>query len=240
MSNTVDLLAIGAHADDVDLTCGGTLVKAARTGHKTGIIDLTRGERGTRGDTEQRAREAAAAARVLGVTERLNAELPDAGLQNTDAARRTLVELIRQLRPTTVILPFHLGKHPDHRVAAECGRDACFLAGLAKYPADGDPHRPRKVIYAMAYREDTTKPTFVVDITDEFATKLEAVRCYSSQFDDVKAAGELFPTGQDFYDLIRTQDASCGSLIRTAYGEPFMTHETMRVDDVVALEVSTF
>ena len=237
----VDLLAIAAHRDDVELTCAGTLIKMQRAGHRTGIVDLTAGETGTLGDAETRAAEAAKAAEVMEVAERINAGLPDAGIFNTDATRRIVVGLIRQLRPRAVIIPFPAGRHPDHRVASELARDACYLAGLARYEAEGGAHhRPEKVLYAQAYREDPVKPTFVVDISAEFETKLDAIHCYSSQFDAATAAGELFPTGQALYDLIRTQNAHYGSLIRAAYGEPFHTVETVRVDDVVTMGVSTF
>lgn len=240
MTTTTDLLAIAAHRDDVELTCAGTLIKMGRRGYTTGIIDLTAGESGTRGDAVTREREAADAARVMGVVQRLNAGLPDAGIHNTDETRRVVASLIRRLQPRTVILPFPVGRHPDHRLAAELGRDACYLAGLQKYPADGAPHRPTKVLYAQTYREDPAKPTFVVDISEEFETKVQAIRCYHSQFDGVEAAGELFPIGSDLYELVRVQSAHYGSLIRTAYGEPFFTWETMRVDDVVAIGVGTF
>jgi bacillithiol biosynthesis deacetylase BshB1 len=233
----VDLLAIAAHPDDVELTCGGTLVKAARAGYRTGIIDLTRGEMGTRGTPQTRAAEAAAAAEVMGVSERLNAGLPDAGVHNSDESRQILVPLIRRLKPRVVILPFPVGRHPDHRVGSELARDACFLSGLKNYPAKGEVHKPEKILYALAYREDPVKPSFVVDIADDFETKLQAIRCYASQFDAVDSAGEIFPTGQQLYDLVQTQNAHYGSLIRTAYGEPFMTHETVRVDDVVTMGV---
>jgi len=237
MKDTIELLAIAAHPDDVELTCGGTLVKAAKTGYRTGIIDLTRGEMGTRGTPETRAAEAAAAAEVMGVSKRLNAGLPDAGVQNTDESRQVLVPLIRQLKPRVVILPFPVGRHPDHRIGSELGRDACFLSGLANYPGDGKAHKPDKILYALAYREDPVKPSFVVDISDEFDTKLQAIKCYASQFDAVDSAGEIFPTGQHLYELVATQNAHYGSLIRTAYGEPFMTHETVRIDDVVTMGV---
>jgi bacillithiol biosynthesis deacetylase BshB1 len=239
MTDTVDILAIAAHPDDVELTCGGTLIKAQRARRRTGIIDLTRGETGTRGSVDTRATEAADAAQVMGVTRRINAGLPDARLHNTDETRRTVVELIRQFRPRVVILPFPAGRHPDHRTASELGRDACFLAKLANYPAGGTAHGVEKVLYALSYREDPVKPSFVVDISGEFETKLAAIRCYSSQFDGANAAGEIFPTGQALYDLIRTQNAHYGSLIRTAFGEPFMTHETVRVDDVVTMGVQS-
>lgn len=232
----VHLLAIAAHRDDVELTCAGTLMKAKDAGYTTGVVDLTAGESATRGSAELRGQEAARAAEVLGVSERLNAGLPDAYLQNTDATRKVVVELIRHFAPRVVILPYPVGRHPDHRIASELGRDACFLAGLARYNAGGAVHRPHKILYAVAYREDPVKPTFVVDITGQFARKMESIRCYSSQFDGAKNAGEIFPTGQDLYSLVETQNAHYGSLIRTRYGEPFYTDETLKVEDVVALE----
>jgi bacillithiol biosynthesis deacetylase BshB1 len=235
----VDLLAIAAHRDDVELTCAGTLIRAVDQGYSAGILDLTAGETGTRGSAELRAEEAQAAARVMGISERLNAGLPDAHLANTDANRRAVVEAIRHFRPRVVIVPFPVGRHPDHRIASELARDACFLSGLRKYDAGGEVHRPHKVLYALAYREDPVKPTFVVDISDQFARKMQAIRCYASQFDGATNAGEIFPTGQDLYSLITTQNGHYGSLIRTRYGEPYFTHETMMVDDVVKLEVQS-
>jgi bacillithiol biosynthesis deacetylase BshB1 len=239
--NDVDLLAIAAHRDDAELTCGGTLAKAARAGHRVGILDLTQGEMGTRGSAELRAAEAERAAQALGVVVRQNAALPDAHLQNDEASRERLVRLVRELRPRVVILPYPIGRHPDHRIASELGRDACYLAGLAKYaPAPGVlPHRPFKILYALAYREDPVKPSFVVDISDTFDAKMAAIRCYASQFDGALAAGEIFPAGHDLYELIRVQSAHYGSLIRKPYGEPYFTHETMAVDDVLMLGVSS-
>ncbi|HKP29938.1 MAG TPA: bacillithiol biosynthesis deacetylase BshB1 [Gemmatimonadales bacterium] len=235
----VDMLAIAAHRDDVELTCAGTLIRAVDQGYAAGILDLTAGETGTRGSAELRAEEAQAAARVMGITERLNAGLPDAHLANTDINRRAVVEAIRHFRPRVVIVPFPVGRHPDHRIASELARDACFLSGLRKYDAGGEVHRPHKVLYALAYREDPVKPTFVVDISDQFDRKMQAIHCYASQFDGATNAGEIFPTGQDLYSLIATQNAHYGSLIRTRYGEPYFTHETMMVDDVVKLEVQS-
>lgn len=237
----LDLLAIAAHRDDVELTCGGTLAKAAQAGHRVGIIDLTQGEMGTRGDAMTRAAEAERAAQTLGVAVRLNAGLRDAYIENNEASRKAIVGLIRQTRPRVVILPFPVGRHPDHRIASELGRDACYLAGLAKYEpgTGGEAHRPFKLLYALAYREDPIKPTFVVDISDVFETKMQAIRCYGSQFDGAKAAGEIYPTGQDLYELIRVQSAHYGSLIRKRYGEPFYTPETQEVADVMQLGVQS-
>jgi len=165
----------------------------------------------------------------------------DAHLTNDETSRKKIVELIRRTKPKVVILPFPVGRHPDHRIASELGRDACYLAGLAKYDPGkgGEPHRPYKLLYALAYREDPVKPTFVVDISDVFEKKMQAIRCYASQFDGAKAAGEIHPTGQDLYELIRVQSAHYGSLIRRRYGEPFYTAETHEVDDVLQLGVQS-
>ena len=235
----LDLLAIAAHPDDAELTCGGTLALAVKQGYAVGILDLVAGEAGTHGSAEKRAEEAAAAAKALGVHSRANAGLPDAHLHNTDDNRRRVIALIRRFRPRTVILPFPVGRHPDHRIASELARDACFLAGLAKYDAPGKAYRPHKILYALAYREDPVKPTFVVDISSTFAAKMKAIHCYKSQFDGARHAGEIFPTGQPLYELVETQSAHYGSLIRTRFGEPFFTHETVQVDDIVAIEVQS-
>jgi bacillithiol biosynthesis deacetylase BshB1 len=235
----VDILAIAAHRDDVELTCAGTLLRAVDAGYRAGILDLTAGETGTRGSASLRAEEAGRAAKILGIAERRNAGLPDAHLHNSDEARRAIVAQIRHFAPRVVILPFPVGRHPDHRVTSELGRDACYLAGLERYDADGKPHRPHKVLYALSYREDPIKPTFVVDISKQFDRKLASIKCYGSQFDGSKAAGEIFPTGQDLYSLVETQNAHYGSLIRTRYGEPFFTDETIEVEDVVKLGVQS-
>jgi len=236
----LDLLAITPHPDDAELICGGTLIRAGDQNHKTGVLDLSAGEMGSHGSAEQRRAESKRATAILGLAVRMTLGLPDAQIRNDQESRVRLVEAIRELRPRTVILPYFEGRHPDHRVASELGYDACFLAGLRHYPASGKPHRPNKVLYALAYREHTPKPTFVVDTSESFERKLEAVRCYGSQFNGVKALGELFPADVPLYDLVRIQDAHYGSLIRAGYGEPFFTRETLAVDDVVALPVSSF
>jgi N-acetylglucosamine malate deacetylase 1 len=234
----VDLLAVAAHRDDVELLCGGTLAKAASQGHRTGILDLTAGERGTAGSADLRGEEAEAAAQLLGVVARRNAGLPDAGLENTQSTREIVAGWIRAFRPRLVILPYPEGRHPDHRIASELVYDACFLAGLAKFPAEGDPHRPEKLLYSLTYREDAVKPSFVVDITAQMETKMAAIRCYSSQFDGRTWGGEVFPGGdRPLYDQVQMHAARYGSLIRTEYGEPFWIRETMAVEDVVGLGV---
>ena len=238
--NSVDILAIAAHRDDVELTCGGTLIKAVRLGRRTAILDLTQGETGTLGSAELRATEASHAAQILGVEARENLGLPDAGIVNTPEVRLELARVIRRFRPRIVIAPAPRGRHPDHRVAAELVRDACFIAGLAKLAPDVPKWRPHKVVHCVTYREDFEKPTFVVDVSAEFERKMDAIRCYDSQFAGATQAGEVYPNGEPLLEVVRHQAAHYGTLIRTRYGEPFFTYETMRVDDIAALEVSTF
>ncbi len=240
--SALDLLAIVAHPDDAELTCGGTLIKTARLGRRTGILDLTAGEMGSRGTAEIRAAEAAKANAILGVASRETLALPDAGIVNTPETRLALARALRRLRPQVVIAPAPapFGRHPDHRAAAELIRDAVFVSGLKRLADDLPPFRPRKVVHAITYREDYLKPTFVVDVSDSFEDKLAAIACYASQFEDAVQAGEVYPNGEPLLDIVRHQGAHYGSLIRCRYGEPYYTTETMRVDDITALEVSTF
>jgi bacillithiol biosynthesis deacetylase BshB1 len=236
----VDVLAIAAHPDDIELICGGTLIRAQMLGKSTGILDLAAGELASRGTPELRANEAAKAAKVMGVSVRENLGLPDGGIQNTPETRAKVAVLIRRLQPQIVITHSLHGRHPDHPIVAQLVRDACFIAGLKKVEPKIPAHRPRKVLHALSFREDNQKPTFVVDISAAFEKKLEAIGCYESQFGEAVQAGEVYPTGEPLHDLIRHHAAHYGSLIRCRYGEPFFTTETMRVDDVTTLEVSTF
>ena len=236
----VDILAIAAHPDDIELICGGTLVRAHMLGRSAGIIDLAAGEMGTLGTPEVRAKEAAKAAKVMGVSVRENLGFPDGGIENTPETRAKVAVVIRRLKPKIVITHSQHGRHPDHPIVAQLVRDACFVAGLKKVEPTLATHRPLKVLHALSFREDNQKPTFVVDISESFEKKVEAIKCYESQFGEAIQAGEVYPNGEPLYDLIRHHAAHYGSLIRCQYGEPFYTTETMRVDDVTALEVSTF
>jgi bacillithiol biosynthesis deacetylase BshB1 len=236
----VHLLAIAAHRDDVELTCGGTLIKTARQGYRTAVLDLTQGEMGTRGSAATRAAEASHAADVMGLAARENLDLPDAGIVNDPATRERVARVIRRFRPRVVIAPAPTGRHPDHIVTSQLVRDACFVAGLAKLAPDVPKHRPHKVVHTLSFRQDVTKPSFVVDITDDFERKMEAIRCYDSQFSGVTQAGEVYPNGEPLYEMVRHYAAYYGALIRRQYGEPFFAVETMLVDDIVALEVATF
>lgn len=237
---SVDLLAIFAHPDDAELLCGGTLARAADHGHRVGVLDLSGGELGSRGSAGVRAEEAAAAARILGIGERRSAGLPDGALENTPDARLAIARHMRELRPRTVILHWPGGRHPDHRVASELGRDACFVAGLARAAIDGEPHRPSKILYAIAYQEPPVEPRFVVDVSEQMARKLDAIRAFSSQFDGKTWAGDIFGGGdRPLLEQIAAHGAHYGSLIRRPYGEPFWTRESIEVEDVVTLAVNS-
>src|SRR4051812_11460584 len=211
---TVDLLAIAAHRDDVELTCSGTLIKAARMGHKTAIIDMTQGEMGSRGSAEIRAAEASKAAEIMGVQARENLNLPDAGIVNDLATRELVARAIRRFKPKIVIAPAREGRHPDHHTTAQLVRDACFVAGLAKYAPDAPKHRPKKLIHCVSFREDFGNPTFAVDIPAEFEPKMKAMRGYDSQFSGATQAGEVLRKGEPLYDIVRHQSAHYGSPIR--------------------------
>jgi bacillithiol biosynthesis deacetylase BshB1 len=236
---TVDLLAIFPHPDDAELGCGGTLAKVAASGHRVGIVDLARGEMASRGTVELRAAESQRAAHILGVSVRENVGLPDAGLRNDPATRECLALVIRRLKPRVVIAPALEGRHPDHRVAAQLVRDACFVAGLAKVAPDVPKHRPLKILHSMTHRQDFIRPTFIVDVSAEFELKLESIRCYESQIEGLTQAGEVYPNGEPLEAIIQHHAAYYGALIRKRYGEPFFTTEMMEVDDVMSLEVST-
>jgi bacillithiol biosynthesis deacetylase BshB1 len=233
----IDLLAIAAHPDDVEQTCGGALLRAADAGYRTGIIDLTAGDMGTRGTPEIRVAESLDAAKVLRVRHRENLHFPDARLENSMAGRMTLAQRIRELRPRTVILPYWQGRHPDHYRASEIGYEACFLAGLRKIDQYTEPHRPYKIVYASVYANVT--PSFVVDITPYFDRRMESLLTYRSQYGPVEEGAALFPDEAEIRDRLAAMARFYGNLIGVKYGEPFVVKETMRVDDLVAMPVKS-
>jgi bacillithiol biosynthesis deacetylase BshB1 len=262
-TSPLDILAIAAHRDDVEQTCGGTLLKAAHRGQRTGILDLTQGEMGTRGSADDRAREAADAAKILGVVWRRALDIPDGRVENTWENRLKVASVIRETRPHVVILPYWKGRHPDHYTCSVLGYEACFLAGLAKIavgsqpsafgqtsdsgPFDNlragsrtstlGPHRPFKIVYATLYYD--VRPTFVVDITNEFDGKFASLMAYKSQFSDQEAGKDIFPA----HDEIRTRlDAMAryyGMLGGVTYAEPFLQKEVGLVDDLLAIPVKS-
>ena len=231
----VDVLAIAAHPDDVEQTCGGTLLRMAEAGYSTGIIDMTAGDMGTRGSPEIRIAESEAAARVLGVTHRENLHFPDARLENSMAGRMTVAHRIRELRPKTVILPYWEGRHPDHYRASEIGYEACFLAGLKKLDQYTEPHRPHKIVYSSIYANVT--PSFVVDISRHFEKRMESLFAYRSQYGAAQEGADLFPGEQEIRERLAAIARFYGNLIGVKYGEPFAVKETMRIDDIVAFPV---
>jgi bacillithiol biosynthesis deacetylase BshB1 len=233
----LDLLAIAAHPDDAELTCGGTLIKMADRGYKVGILDLTAGEMGTRGTPESRAREAAKAAKILGAKWRGNLGAPDSDVQPTRQNKLRLAQMIRELRPHTVILPYWEARHPDHYHASQLGYEACFLAGLKQLPIDGEAFRPFKILYSTAYAH--VRPTFVVDITAQYDRRRRAILAFTSQFRPAKSA----PKSKVHLAIDRLEEEMGqlarhhGQMIGVKYGEPFLTRELMQVEDVVKLPV---
>jgi len=237
----LDVLAIMAHPDDAELLCSGTLMKSSSRGKRVGVLDLTGGEMGSSGSASTRQREAEKAAGQMGLVVRLFAGLPDSALENDNESRHVVAEFLRALRPQVVITHWKVGRHRDHRITSELVRDACFLSALRKLDVEGEPFRPRKLIYATAFREDVGRPDFVVDVTEQMERKLDVLSVYASQFEGVSQAGEVFPGGdRPLLQQVRAQMAHYGSLIRSRYGEPFNIDETMEVDDISEMGVSTF
>jgi len=268
----LDILALAAHRDDVEQTCAGTLLKMAERGYRTGILDLTQGEMGTRGNAEDRAREAAEAARILKVSWRHALDIPDGRVENTWENRLKIARVIREQRPRVLILPYWEGRHPDHYAASVLGYEAAFLAGLAKLDVDQasanqdlldkdlkgrgfsraaetaegpgalapgilGPHRPFKIIYASLYFD--VRPTFVVDITEQFETRMVALMVYKSQFTDQQAGSGIFPAHKEIRARIESMARYYGMLGGVTYAEPFVQKEVGLVDDVMAIPVKS-
>jgi len=234
----VDLLAIAAHPDDVEQTCGGVLLRTAEAGYATGVIDLTAGEMGSRGTPETRLQEAENAAARLKLSHRANMRFPDTKLVNWVEYRERLAVEIRLLKPRTVILPYWEARHPDHYHAAEIGFDACFLAGLRKLDPASEPSRPFNVIYSAMYANVT--PSFVVDITRQFDRRMESLFAYESQYGSRDEATGLFPEAAEIRDRLAGIARFYGNLIGVKYGEPYVVKETMRIDDVLSLGARSF
>src|SRR6516164_5469667 len=223
----LDVLAIAAHPDDVELTCGGTLLKMAQKGYKTGILDLTAGEMGTRGTPETRAREAAMAAKILNVAWRSTLGVPDSDVQAYRQHKMRLAQIIRELRPHTVILPYWEARHPDHYHASQLGYEGCFLAGLRQLPLNGEPFRPFKILYATSF--EGMPPSFIVDITKEYATRRKAILAYGSQFRPATSERKqrVFLAIDELDKRMDLLARHNGQLINVKYGEPFLQKESM-------------
>jgi bacillithiol biosynthesis deacetylase BshB1 len=250
-SPALDVLAVAAHRDDVEQTCGGTLLKMAEAGHRTGILDLTRGEMGTRGTAEDRAREAGEAARLLKVSFREALDIPDGRVENTWENRLKIASIIRQQRPRVLILPYWQGRHPDHYTASTVGYEAAFLAGLTKLGntpgsstgplADSlaklPPHRPFKIIYASLYYD--VRPSFVVDITEQFEGRVQSLLAYRSQYADQSTGSGLFPAEKEIRSRLETMAGFYGLLAGVKYAEPFVQKEVGLVQDVTLIPVAS-
>jgi bacillithiol biosynthesis deacetylase BshB1 len=247
----LDILAIAAHRDDVEQTCGGTLLKMAECGYRTGILDLTRGEMGTRGSEEDRTREARDAACILKVAWRDALDIPDSRVENTWENRLKVARVIREQRPRVVILPYWQGRHPDHYTAATLGYEACFAAGLSKLEIEGSvradrgtqtntslgAHRPFKIIYASLYFD--VRPSFVVDISDQFETRFQSLMAYKTQFSDQEAGKGIFPAQTEIRARIEAMARFYGMLGGVDFAEPFIQKEVGLVDDLLTIPVKS-
>jgi LmbE family N-acetylglucosaminyl deacetylase len=295
----LDILAMAAHRDDVEQTCGGTLLKMAERGYRTGILDLTRGEMGTRGSAEDREREAMEAARILKTSWRGALDIPDGRVENTWDNKLKVARVLREQRPRVVILPYWKGRHPDHYTASTLGYEACFLAGLKKLdvgslssvgksdgstggdPSTGSgqaarrstgaqkmalsnqqsasgsmegrasspvsglsrqdagatPHRPFKIIYATLYYD--VRPTFVVDITEQFEARFASLMAYKTQFADQEAGKDLFPAQKEIRNRVEAMARFYGMLGGVEYAEPFHQKEVGLIDDLLMIPVKS-
>jgi bacillithiol biosynthesis deacetylase BshB1 len=233
----LDVLAIAAHRDDVEQTCGGTLLVQQSLGFRTGILDLTQGESGTRGSAEDRKNEAECAAKILKVSHREALDLPDGSLQNTLENRLKLAAVLRRLRPRVVILPYWQGRHPDHYTSATLGYEACFAAGLGKLDLPGAPHRPFKILYASLYAD--VRPTFVVDITPHIETRLQSLLAYRSQYGNQSQGSGLFVPEEEIRERTFSTARHYGLLAGVRYAEPFVQKEVALVADLMHLPVAS-
>ena len=234
---TADILAIAAHRDDVEQTCGGTLLRMASRGLRTAILDLTQGEAGTRGTAAERAAEAAEAARLLGVGWREALDLPDGAVENSYENRIKIVGVLRQLRPRVVILPYWQARHPDHATTGLLGYDACFLSGLAKIDTGTAPYRPFKIVYASLYAD--VRPSFVVDITPFIEQRHAALMAYRSQYANQTAGSGLFVPEEEIRERTFAEARHYGLLGGVRYGEPFVQKEVGLVDDLTLVPVQS-
>ena len=237
--DTIDIMAIAAHRDDVEQTCGGTLLAMHARGWRTGILDLTQGESGTRGSAAEREAEAIAAGAILQVAHREALDLPDGNVQNTYENRLKIAAVLRRLRPRVVILPYWQGRHPDHYTSATLGYESCFLSGLSRLdlPSGHAPHRPYKILYASLYAD--VRPTFTVDISPFIEDRLQALLAYRSQYANQDEGGALFVPEEEIRERSFATARHYGLLSGVRYAEPFVQKEVALVDDLMTLPVAS-
>ncbi|UCD16727.1 MAG: bacillithiol biosynthesis deacetylase BshB1 [Candidatus Zixiibacteriota bacterium] len=231
----LDILAIAAHRDDVEITCGGTIIKLIDNGRKVGVLDLTQGEMGTKGTAQERERDSIDAAKIMGLSWRGNLNIPDAGVEITRENKLNVARVIRKFKPAMVILPYWVQRHPDHLSACQLGYDACFLAGLKKLEIEGEPHRPRKIIYTSSFRE--VRHSFFVDVSSQFERKLKSVAAYKSQFDGTPQAQEIYKPGVDIFEFMTVSARHYGYLVGVKYAEAFSVRENILIDDPFEMPV---
>jgi len=237
MTSAIDILAIAAHRDDVEQTCGGTLLQSAAIGLRTAILDLTQGEAGTRGTAAERAAEAEEAARTLKVSWRQALDLPDGCVENTWNNRIKIARVVRELRPRVVILPYWQARHPDHANSSTLGYEACFVSGLSKVETGAAPHRPYKIVYASLYAD--VRPSFVVDITAHVEQRFDSLMAYRSQYQDQTAGSQLFVPQEEIREKMLTLARFYGMLGGVRYAEPFVQKEVGLVEDLTMVPVQS-
>ena len=234
----LDILAFGAHADDVEITCGATIIKSAARGYKTGVIALTRGEMGTRGTPEIRAQEFKASAEIMGLAVYKMLDIPDGRVEVTWENKLKIIAEIRAYKPRIIFAPYWVERHPDHEKTSHLVRESAYLSGLKKIDTGQDAFRPLRIIFYQSRFEFT--PSFVVDTSEFYDRKRSAIQAYASQFHrpDRPQAGpgseETSISRPEFLDHIEIRDRRYGAQIGVKYGEPFLVREALRVDDPVA------
>ncbi len=232
----LDALAFGAHADDVELACSGTLIKLGLQNYKTGVITLTKGEMGTRGDAELRANEFAESGKIMGLTIQKMLDIPDARVEVTWENKLKIIQEIREYQPRIVFAPYWVTRHPDHEQTSHLVREAAYLAGLKKVATGQEPYRPHKVLYYQEVFE--FKPSFIVDISATHERKVKAIMAYKSQFhhqDKSDYGSDETPISRpEFLDRIMNRDRHYGDLIGVKFAEPYLVRESMIVNDPVA------
>ena len=231
----LDALAFGAHADDVEMSCSGTIIKLGSLGHKTCVIALTRGEMATRGSAEIRAQEFAQSAKIMGLASHKMLDIPDGRIEVTWENKIKIIEEIRTYKPRIVFAPYWISRHPDHEKTSHLVREAAYLSGLKKLKTDQESYRPYRVIFYQTRFE--FKPSFIVDISDFHAQKLKSILSYKSQFhhQDKKEFGddETLLSSPEFLDRIETRDKQYGRYIGVKYGEPFLVREAIKIENPV-------
>lgn len=234
MTKTVDILAFAAHPDDAELACSGTLIKQAKMGLKTGIVDLTMGQLGTRGSAELRLKESEASSKILGISSRVNLGLDDGFFTDDKDTKIKIIQEIRRHKPQIVLCNAVSDRHPDHGRASKLVQECCFYSGLKKIETEQEAHRPKQV---FTYIQDHyLKPDFIVDISEEFEQKLESIQAFSSQFFDPNNKEPNTPiSGKDFLDFIESRARELGRLIGAKYGEGFQSVTPLKIEDFRAL-----